>query len=148
MNRNEVMEALAISDNTFRKWCKAHDISTTKAEYSDEDIAKLEHCQKAMADKMTWNDYLISIGKASKHLASSGLVQRYLPGRQDAKSIAQSVWTALDAMVAEEFVSEAKNPSPIFSRLLQGLKGQDIITQSLGDSDALYYLEGEILDAE
>ena len=148
MNRNELLEALNISDNTFRKWCKAHDIPTAKAEYSDEDIAKLEHCQKAMADKMTWNDYLTSIGKASKQPIASGLVQRYLPTRQEAKSIAEGAWMALDAMVAEEFVNQAKQPSPIFSRLLQGLKGQSVITQSLGDSDALYYLEGEILDGE
>lgn len=146
MNRNEVIESLGISDNTFRKWCKAWDIPTNKAEYSNEDLEKLEHCQKAMADGMKWDEYLASIGKKSAKQASSGIVNRYLPTRQEAKAVAEGAILAFDAMVAEEFVNLAAKPSPIFAGLFKGLTGQRIIDATLGDSDALYFLEGEIVD--
>lgn len=146
MNRDEAIEKLGISLSTFKRWCKAIDLEINKSGYADEDLKKLE----AVRDKVRslgWDGFLESIGKKTvNQAATSGIVQRYLPTRQEAKAIAQGAILAFDAMVAEEFSELAKKPSPIFSGLFKGLTGQRIIEASLGDSDALYFLEGEIVD--
>lgn len=148
MKRNELIESLGISDNTFRKWCKAHDIATNKSEYEDSDLKKLEHCQKAMTSKMGWEDYLQSIGKEPRQQTfSSGLVSRYSPEiEKTADVISDGLLQALDMAVAKKFNQKLSKPSSFFSSFLVNVSSAPIVP-TLANGD-MYYLEGEIVEDE
>lgn len=147
MKRNELIESLGISDNTFRKWCKARDIATNKPEYDDSDLEKLEHCQEAMASKIKWEDYLQSIGKAPQQQTfSSGLVNRYSPEiEKTADAISDGLLQALDLAVSQKFAQKLARPSSIFSNFLSSVSAAPIVPALAGDDSSLY-LEGEILE--
>lgn len=149
MNREELLATLEISLNTFRRWCKAHDIPTNKAEYDEADIQKLEDCQQAMASGMKWGEYLESIGKAPQQQTfSSGLIARYSPEiDRTADNISDGLLSALDLAVAQKFAKKLSKPSTIFSNFLSSISAAPIVP-ALAGSDSLYYLEGEILNEE
>lgn len=147
MNRNEVIKFLEISENTFRKWCRAWDIPTNKPEYTDDDLAKLQECKDAMASGMKWSEFLETLGKAPQQQSfSSGLVARYSPEiEKTADAISEGLLQALDLAVSEKFAKKLSRPSSIFSNFLSNVSAAPIVP-ALSNSDALYYLEGEILE--
>lgn len=149
MNRNEVIQFFEISENTFRKWCRAWDIPTNKSEYDDGDLANLQECKDAMASGMKWSEFLETLGKAPQQQPfSNGLVSRYSPEiERTAENISDGLLQALDMAVAEKFAKKLAKPSSIFSNFLASVSAAPIVP-ALGGDDSLYYLEGEILEDE
>lgn len=148
MNRNNILSSLEVSENTFRKWCRAHDIPTNKAEYDKADLAKLQDCKDAMASGIKWRDYLESIGKQlPQQTIGDNLINRY-GGDIDstADAVSDRLIEKLDVAVTTKFAKKLAKPSSIFSKVLTVLYAP---TPKLGsEADALYFLEGEILDAD
>lgn len=148
MNREQAIKKLGISLSTFKRWCKALDIEINKSDYTD-DIKSLEQAKEKIKT-LGWNGFLESLGKPQQQPTnfSSGLVARYSPDiEKTADSISDGLLEALDVAVAKSFAKKLGNkPSPIFSQLLGSFSGALSSVSSLGDSDALYFLEGEIVD--
>ncbi|MCL1474417.1 helix-turn-helix domain-containing protein [Argonema antarcticum] len=140
MKRNEVIELLGISDNTFRKWCKAHDIPTNKPKYTENEAGRLQDCQEKMGEGMKWDDYLASIGKAPQQGVAAGVTTRYRDSIKElAPAVAANWWAELDAAVADEIQKQAKQPSALFSKVLTGF------SLAFTPSDDPYLIEGEII---